>query len=118
MELPCDHGGDKMKVRWNHRLIAGLMVAAMACVTGCNIMAWPYFFMPGEHTIDPKCKLASEDKEKSVKVVILSSSGLELRPEFLRTDRELSRLLAVRLGEAFKHNKEKVTIVPTSHVEK
>src|SRR5262249_8399896 len=60
----------------------------------------------------------SDDKEMEVRVLILGFSGLETRPEFLKVDRELSHMLAVQLQEGFKRNKEKVTIVPTSQVER
>src|SRR5438445_85693 len=82
-----------------------LVLAATVC-TGCNLMALPFFLMPGmEPKHDAKCKLASDEKDKEVKVVILASAGLETRPEFLRVDRELSRKLCQRLEEGFKLNK-------------
>ena len=100
------------------RSLALLFLAATVC-TGCNLMALPFFLMPGmEHKHDAKCKLASDEKDKEVKVVILASAGLETRPEFLRVDRELSRKLCQRLEEGFKLNKEKVKVVPTSLVER
>jgi hypothetical protein len=98
--------------------LAGLLVVAALC-TGCNIMAMPFFLLPGmEPKHDAQCKLSADDKDKEVKVVLLATTGLETRPEFLRVDRELSRLLAHHLQEGFKTNKEKVTVVPTSQVEK
>jgi len=98
--------------------LAGVMLVA-SLSAGCNIMALPFFLIPGmEPKHDPKCKLASDDKEKEVKAVIIASSGLETRPEFLRIDRELSRLGCVQFQEGFKKNKEKVTMVATSQVEK
>jgi hypothetical protein len=98
-------------------LAVALLVAGLS--TGCNLMAMPFFLLPGmEPKHDAKCKLASDDKEKEVRVVILAYSGLETRPEFLKIDRELSRMMSVQMQEGFKANKEKVTIVPTSHVEK
>lgn len=93
-----------------------LLTAALS--TGCNLMALPFFLLPGfEPKHDAKFKLAAADKEQEVKVVILSSSGLETRPEFLRVDRDLASMLAMHLREGFKKNKEKVTVVPTSKVE-
>jgi len=107
-----------MATLWRRGLLAGVFVSAGLC-TGCNMMALPFFLLPGmEPKHDPKCKLASEDKKKEVKVVILASSGLETRAEFVRVDRELSRLLALELQGAFKKNKEKVALVPFSHVER
>jgi hypothetical protein len=103
---------------WRGWLWAGLMVSA-GLGTGCNVMSLPFFLIPGlEPTHEPKCRLASDDKKKEVKVLILASSGLDTRAEFVRVDRELSRLLALQLDEAFKKNKEKVSVVPFSQVEK
>lgn len=99
----------------HRRALAALMSVAVLC-TGCNILSLPFFLLPGmDPKIDAKCKLA--DKDKEVRVVILASSGLETRPEFVRVDRELSRLLAQQMEANFKKNNEKVHIVPTSRVE-
>jgi hypothetical protein len=96
--------------------LAGLLLLV---ASGCNMMAMPFFLIPGmEPKIDAKCKLASSDKEKTVRVVILASSGLETRPEFIRVDRDLTRLLAQQLQEGFKQNKENVLVIPTSKVER
>jgi hypothetical protein len=97
-------------------ITAILLIASLSA--GCNLMALPFFLIPGENKHEAKYKLASDDKEKQVRVVILASAGLEMRPEFLKIDRELSRMLAAQLQEGFKQNSEKVTIVPTSQVER
>jgi hypothetical protein len=98
--------------------LAGLLLVAVSC-TGCNLMALPFFLIPGmEPKHEAKCKLEPHENEKEVRVVILSSSGLETRPEFLRVDRELSRLMYMQMEEGFKKNKEKVTLVPVSQIEK
>jgi hypothetical protein len=99
--------------------LAALVVIALAGF-GCNLLSFPFFLMAGmDPKHEPKCKLASDDKKKpAVRVVILTSAGLETRPEFLRVDRELSTLLARQLEQAFKENKEKVVIVAPVRVEK
>ena len=100
------------------RALAGLLLVAVLC-TGCNLLTLPFFLLPGmDPKIDPEWKLASDDKTKEVRVLILASSGMETRPEFLRVDRELSRLVAQQMEANFKKNEEKVKIVPTSRVEK
>jgi hypothetical protein len=99
--------------------LAALMLMG-ALTAGCQLMALPYFFLPGmDPKRDPECPLAcTTDKEKVVRVVILSQSSLETRPEFLRVDRDLAQMLSQAMAESFKKNKEKVTIVATSQVEK
>jgi hypothetical protein len=107
-----------MTTSQRNRFLVGLFLLA-TLVSGCNMMAMPFFLIPGmEPKYDAKCKLASSDKEKTVTAVILASSGLETRPEFIRVDRDLSRLLSQKLQEAFKKNKENVVLVPTSKVER
>src|SRR6266404_1979048 len=98
--------------------LASLMLMG-ALSAGCQLLALPYFFLPGmEPRSDPKCPLASKDKEKTVKVLILSQTGLETRPEFLRVDRDLAQKLSQAMDDGFKKNKEKVAIVKNSLVEK
>src|SRR5262245_23002127 len=98
--------------------LACVMLAA-AIGFGCNLMSLPFFLATGmDPKHDPDCKLASSDKEKEVKVVLLAYSGLETRPEFLRVDRELCSLLSRQLQKDFKENKEKVKVVSTGQVEK
>jgi hypothetical protein len=101
----------------------GGLVAALFLLTamgaGCNLMALPFFLLPGmEPKHEARCKLVPHDENKEARVLILSSSGLQTRPEFLRLDRELGRLLYMQLGEGFKRNKEKVRLVAMSQVEK
>jgi hypothetical protein len=104
-------------VRHPWRLV-GLILAAVACF-GCNMLSLPFFLMTGmDPKHEPKCKLAPEDKNQEVKVLILASAGLETRPEFLRVDRELANLLSRQLQQSFKDNKENVTLVSTNKVEK
>lgn len=102
-----------------HRLyLAGLLVAATVA-TACNPLALPFFLMTGMNPKqEPQCKLASPDKEKEVRVVLLASTGLETRPEFVRVDRDLVRNLARQLQQNFLENKEKVTLVSSTQVEK
>lgn len=101
--------------RW---CLAGLVLATVLS-TGCSLLSVPFFLLSGMNPKrDPQCRLASDDKDKEVKVVILAYSSLETRPEFLRADREISGFLVQQLQQRFKDNKEKVTLVPVNKVEK
>jgi hypothetical protein len=96
---------------------AGVILVSLLS-TGCNFFFVPYYLLMGEAKHAPKCQLADDkNKERHVKVVILSYAGLETRPEFMRVDREIASLLSQQLQEGFKKNKEKVAIVPTRKVE-
>jgi hypothetical protein len=104
---------------WKQRgYLAGLFLAAAACI-GCNVMALPFFLLPGtDPKHEPRCKLVPYDEHKDARAVILSSCGLETRPEFLRLDRELSRLLYRQMEDGFKQNKDRATVAAISQVEK
>src|SRR5438045_1100785 len=98
--------------------LTGLMLTACLC-TGCNVMALPFFLIPGlQATVDPKVKLASDDKDVIVHVAILSSAGLETRPEFIRADNEITHKLVAKLQDGFKKKKQQVVFIPISKIEK
>ena len=93
----------------NFTLAALMLLGALSA--GCQLLALPYFFLPGmEPRSDPKCPLASKDKEKTVKVLILSQASLETRPEFLRVDRDLAQMLSQAMDDGFR-KQGKVVIV-------
>ncbi|HEV3257469.1 MAG TPA: hypothetical protein VG013_11350 [Gemmataceae bacterium] len=105
--------------RWR---LAVLILTALACGAGCDIMTMPYFIFNrwcGKDSRQPPelLQLASEDKDKEVKVVILAYAGLESRPELITADRDLTTLLTQQLQRRFKEAKEKVTIVSPSQVQ-
>lgn len=100
--------------------LAGLLVLASCFSSGCFLHSLPYFLMGMP---DPKhearlVKLASDEKGKEVKVVLLAYCPTETRPEFIGVDNELCSILARHLQKGFKENKEKVKIVPPSKVKK
>jgi hypothetical protein len=100
--------------RW---LLPALLLVTLACTFGCNPLTFPFFLGP-ESSIPPQLKkLASDDKTQQVTAVVLTYSGLETRPEFLRADRDLGNLIVKQLRESFKDNGENVKLVPPSKVE-
>ncbi len=102
----------------SRNLLLAALIFTATLTAGCSLMSLPYFFLPdADPKTDPKCPLASKDKEKTVKVLILSQSSLDTRPEFLRVDRDLARMLSQSMGDGFKKNKEKVVMVRNSLVE-
>ncbi len=102
---------------WRRALAAAIILAS--CLgTGCNLALLPMLLFGPEPKMPPKLKkLASDDKKKEVKVVLLAYNGLETRPELIQADRQLCELLAKSLKEQFKANEENVTIVPPRKVE-
>ncbi|GIW80247.1 MAG: hypothetical protein KatS3mg105_2054 [Gemmatales bacterium] len=94
--------------------LAAWLTVASILATGCSLLQVPFFLIYGEPKVDPKLKAL-----ESGKVVILTSMPGEIRPEFLRIDRELtSRLVRQmsRLNE--ENNKGRLEIVPSKKVEK
>jgi hypothetical protein len=100
-----------------HWRLAVLIVLAVGLAPGCNLMSLPYFLLSGEAKEAPKWPLKPKEKGQEVRVAILGYTGVDVRPEFIRVDRDLCELLAQQLKRSFKDNDEKVTIVPNSQVE-
>ncbi|MBY0523916.1 MAG: hypothetical protein K2R98_10990 [Gemmataceae bacterium] len=101
--------------RWR---LVGLLGLAILSTIGCNPLTSLYFLAVGlDPKVEPDCRLASEDKNKEVKVVILTYCPLEMRQELLGADRELSSLLGQKLLEGTRANKEKITIVSPTKVQ-
>jgi hypothetical protein len=98
----------------------GLLAAAAAglvLTAGCDMASLAYFILP-EQRIDPRMKqLASDDKEKPAKVVILTWGGLETRAEFIGADRQLSDLLGQHLTKLAGETRQHLTVVPVRKVE-
>jgi hypothetical protein len=107
-----------MTTYWRRRLLLASLILAVALGTGCDILSLPFFlFAPEPKREAELLKLASADKTKQVKVAILASNGLEVRPEFLRADYQLSEFLAHHLKELCQYNKENVVILSPRKVE-
>jgi len=98
--------------------IAGLVLTC-ALAAGCNPFLALYYAAVGmDSKLPAEFALVPKDKGVDVRVVILVSSALETRPEFLRVDRELGSIMAHLLQKGCKDNRENVTIVPMGQVEK
>ena len=94
-----------------------LLVLAVALNMGCGLESL-YFLLPHQDEKDPPKLFKIADKDKEVNVVLLAYAPLESKPEFIRADRDICSALARNMQEAFKENKEKVTIVAPRKVEK
>jgi hypothetical protein len=105
-----------MTARGRRWFLASLFGAAALCA-GCDFGSLAYFVMPETKEPAELKRLASADKKKEVRAVILTYLALETRAEFIQADRELSERLAKHLRELCEANDEKVTIIPTRRVE-
>src|SRR5438270_7966363 len=110
-------GGEVMARAWSRAWAGVVFVLLGALGTGCNIGALPYFLGVGDDSRQPgDMRLAREDG-KEVKVAVLVYSGVETRPEFITTDRELSGALTRQLQQSCERNKEKVSFVAPSKIQ-
>src|SRR5262249_2828688 len=76
-----------------------------------------FFFSDPEPMSDPVCPLASKDKEKTVKVVIVTKASIKAYLAYRPMEQEFSVLLSQAMQTGFKNNHEKVTIVENSAVQ-
>lgn len=110
-----------MATRWQLWFWPGLLLVALLGI-GCGPQSMAFvaqrLFGADDEQPPTLKKIASGDKDKEVKVVILAYCGLETRPEFITADQELSGMLAMVLQESYKRNKQKVTLVPAGQVKK
>jgi hypothetical protein len=97
-------------------VLAGLMLA-MSASSGCNLLSLPFFLLGPEPRIEASLKkIASKNKDKPVRVVVLVSYD-NPTSDFFRADRDLSNIVAAKLKECCKYNDEKIEVVSASKVD-
>src|SRR5438552_15312702 len=101
------------------RRCLGALLLLLPLTAGCKqLLMLPFYLGSPEPTQDAEMhKIADKDKKKEVRVVILTDTGLEVRPEFIQADKSISRLLAKHLQQLCKANGENVTVVNPQKVE-
>lgn len=106
--------------RW---LAIGLLVA-VAIGFGCNPLVAPLYLLGvfNKSVVPPELPLyerARADKDKrNIKIVILPSRGPGVPTDFIGADVKLATMFSGKLAAGFAENKEKITIVSISEVEK
>lgn len=97
----------------------GLAAFFLSASSGCNVIsATAYFLMGQESTLPPELKrLADNDRNKEVKVAIVTLTRTALRPELAGAEKELTNRLAQHLQNLCTANKEKVTVLAPHIVE-
>jgi hypothetical protein len=89
------------------------------CTAGCNILSLPFFVFGPEPTVEPSMKrLATDEKDRKVKVAVIASSNMDLRSELTRVDRDMANMVVKRLTELCKYNEENVVVTPVNTVER
>jgi hypothetical protein len=95
---------------------AAFGLAAIVAI-GCSPSSF-YFFLPENKDDAQLRRIASDDKNKEVRVVILTySNKLETRQELIGAERDIAREFASKLREGCETNKERITIVNPRKVE-
>src|SRR5437870_1495601 len=99
------------------RWLLPVLLVISALGLGCSALSLPFFLFGPEPKIDPEYgPLASDVKDREVRIVILTTGGLETRPELSGAERDLARKMAQHLLKGCKANDEKVTVWPPSKV--
>jgi hypothetical protein len=107
---------EKAMKGWRRRsFLLGLCGAAL--VAGCNFPTAMYFLMPEAKEPPEYKRLASDNDKKEVRVVLWTYSALDMRTEFIQSDRQLTELLARQIDQMSRENQEKVKIVSPRKVE-
>lgn len=106
-------------IRWHNCVVWTLVALATSSGTGCNMLSVPYFLFCMD---DPKQqaeiqKIASPNKKEERKVVVLTYHRLDLRPEFVNSDRELTHFVEKHIKQLAEVNKEKIAVVLPRKVE-
>jgi hypothetical protein len=92
-----------------------LLLTALAA-SGCNILSVPFFLFGPEPSLDAKLKkLASDDRDKTVRVAIVVNDRA-MTSDFIGVDRDLTQFVVAKLKEQCKYNKEKVEVVAPAKV--
>lgn len=103
--------------KWKLRALATVMTVVAGL--GCNPLTAPFFFMYGvDSKEEPEFRLASQDKNHEVRVLILAYMAPDVQTDQLGIDRQLALEFSTQLEERCKANKEKVKVIPVHKVEK
>jgi hypothetical protein len=110
---------DRQLVKWAFRaILLCLPMVSLALLSGCNPAALAMMLMPfTDDREQPKCKLAAAHEEKTVAVVTwFGNRDVQLYPELVPADNELSEKMGALLRDRHKANNERVKIVPNAQV--
>ncbi len=106
-----------MRALLRRQVLTGLLAATGLCA-GCGDLGQTlYFFMPEQKTPADVKSLASDDKKKEVRAMILVRNSPETNFEFMGADRELARSLHKQLTELVEANDQHLTLIPTAKVD-
>jgi hypothetical protein len=107
--------------RWARRGVWAGLVAVAAI--GCNPLTTIGFLLhkdtpiPAPYPFRPK-EGEKADKDQEIKVLVLCDHPTVVTYEFAGADRELAGMLAKRLPELAKENKDEIAVIPPAELDK
>lgn len=107
--------------KWAKRSV-WLTLAAVLTI-GCNPLQTAAFIfhkddkVPAQYPIRPKDG-PKKDHDEEITLLVLTTPGRGIPQEFAGVERELASILAKRLPEAAKENKDKLTVVSPTQLDK
>jgi hypothetical protein len=96
------------------RGLPACLVGAMLFVCGCNPQS--LYFLFGDTSLQPECEAFASPKHE-IKVVFLTYVDTDMRPEWVRADRDVNELLIRCLKKRYEDNKDRIKVVPPGQVE-
>jgi hypothetical protein len=110
-----------MKSKWAKRLVWGTLAVVVA--TGCNPLTMAAFIfnrdtkLPAEYPFQTKDE-KKESKKDEITIAVFTNLSPGAVYEFAGSDRELASMFTKRLTNEAKMNKEKITVISPSDVDK
>jgi hypothetical protein len=101
------------RLRW-----AAIILGTVVLSIGCNPAMLTYFLLPfSDNKAAPQCKLTPKKGCKEVSVVVMANyASFGAMGDFVLVDNELADRVGQALRKRFQDNKEKIKIIPNSHV--
>jgi hypothetical protein len=106
-----------MKTMWRRRFLTSVLAATGLCAGCTDLGSLVYFLMPEQKVPAEIKSLATSDKKKEPKAMILVRNGPNTNFEFMAADRELAGALHKQLHELVENNEEHLTLVSQAKIE-
>ncbi|MBY0233060.1 MAG: hypothetical protein K2W96_27575 [Gemmataceae bacterium] len=100
----------------HRRWFLGSAAVGLLAAAGCNLGSLAYFLTPEQRMPAKLAHLASPDKRKAPKVVILTNHALDIDAGLFGADQQVAERLAWHLQQLAASYKDQVEIVPPNKV--
>jgi hypothetical protein len=102
----------------------GVWLTLAAVLTfGCSPLQTAAFLLHKDDKVPPQYPIRpaegpKKEKEEEISILVLTTKGAGIPQQFAGLDRELASVLAKKLPEAAKENKDKLTVIPPAQLDK